>query len=329
MTSEERQRTPLNALSSAPSVALWSMELCDLLDGKREAFIEHLADAAEYTEDQVGRSSGESESRAHLVVALNNIVEVWTPSPYDNLDRQSLLLDLLRRYTLPSGFPKLVLFVELQNVHPASSPEYQRVVSLQRKALYAMENYFPTAPALPKGSPTPYDDAFRQYVKLLKNLRGQPEHAAYALRTLLKIGADALDGDEVVRALTRYPRAIRGILQFILEPEDRAQAARDLDRLYNVCLSLKGPAEMHFRSELTSLGGEFVDSIQGPRVLLPRHSEEIVIRIREGNFTRYSRLCECFNAASLDSNIRTLLATVPEEIKEAGRGRHAPPEKDE
>lgn len=321
MTSEERQRTPSNALRTEPSVALWSAELWELLDGKRAAFIEHLADAADYTEDQVRRSSRESESRAHLVVALGSILEVWNPTPHDNPDRQSLLLDLLRRYTPPSGFPKLVLFVELQNIHQTSSPEYQRVVRLQRKALHAIENYFPAAPALPDGSPTANDAAFQKYVNLLTNLISHPGHAAYAMRTLFKLGVLRLDGDAIVRALADYPSGIRGILQYLLEPEHHFQAESDLGDLYNVCLRV-GNAEEHFRVELGPQA-VFEDAIDGPCVLLPKSSTKIPIRIHEDNCFRYAQLCERRNSAPLQRRVRKILTTVRQEIEASSRTREA------
>jgi len=320
MTPENLQRTPSDALWTNPSVALWSTELLELLDGKREPVIEHLASAAEYTEDQVMRSTRQSESRAYLVVALDQLVKGWNATPHDAPDFLSLLFDLLRRYTPPNGFPKLMRFLELQNVHGVLSPEYQRALRLQRKALHAMENYFPAAPASPDGSPTAKDSAFQKYVNLLTNLISHPGHAAYAMRSLFKLAVLRLDGDDIVRALADYPSGIRGILQYLLEPEHHVQAEADLGQLYNVCLRVD--AEKDFRVELQSLGAVFEDAIDAPYVLLPQSSKKILIRILEDNCLRYAELFERRNKASLKSRVRQLLTTVQQNIGTGGKTRN-------
>jgi hypothetical protein len=276
----------------------------------KETFVEHLAEDAQFTEDQIARFSREFESRERHRATLDTFVTAWNPGPRDDPDFQSVLFAQLATYTPPMGFPKLLRFLQLTDSYPALSAERHQQMELQRKALCAMESYFPAAPASPDSRPTQHDAAFTNYVDLLTNLLDQPEHSAYAIRTLLRLGVLPLGGEAVASALTAHPPCTSGILQHILDPARRVQLEGNLSQLYNICLGIGSLLEQRFRVELASLGGKCVDGIEGPRVLVPGDQRVVLIKVGEEHYVTYSEISERRTNAESRRTLRQVLDNV-------------------
>lgn len=278
MATDERTNEFLR-LRSDPTVERWKIELGRVLNGQRDFTIDQLGSAAEYAADLVRRSTDPAASQAHLLGALNNLVSVWQPSHLDSDDYLWKLLDLVRRYTPPAGFGRIVEF--LKHLGPPDEAVAVNAGSdVRLKALHAFQRYFPAPPPPTSDETVSERDggrartsfnaqlaAFEIYLDILWDYVEYARYAGYAARILMQLRALRPDDIVLTGLLVRQPAALRGILDHCFNEPNHNRGERALMDVYLHCLKSDEPdLETVFRDEVQQAGAMLTYTEHGPQI---------------------------------------------------------------
>lgn len=288
----------------------WETELRRVMLGERETEIDHARNAADYLEGLLSQSSDQAASRTYFLDALDRLLSTWTPDEKTSSRSVSHLLDIIAKYTPPTGWPKLVRLLS-RRAEPAEGTGTALTAELRQSGLRALAAYpeatYGVAGQLRDKAVIAYDEfgdvSRAAYRQLLWSHLSLPECALYAARALLDSQLVNLQREEIASMILAGPLVIRGVLLWLFEAPGEGTALVYFPSIYSACLyadrhrASETRLERIFCDEVVSLGGKVAFAGEGPVITLPS-STVVTLDLRsDDHYDVYFQLfCERQNA---------------------------------
>ena len=170
-------------LISNPSKDLWLWDLQLCLEGEwlRNVQYEHLGNLSGRYDDILERVHEKENALKTLVMAIEQLLETHNPQQISpNVRKTSMILDLIGKFTPPSGFDWVVRMLNTLSMPTSETPRVIGGEDIHLQALHALESY---QGKLPEQLLPVYLDILKKYAN-----SGNSWYASYALRTLGQLG---------------------------------------------------------------------------------------------------------------------------------------------
>jgi hypothetical protein len=286
----------------------WGIDLRKLVNGEREDALEHLGGIEDYIEVMLAEADDISLAEQAFNTALEKLVQTWQPTAVESEEQASNILELIRSYTPPPGFVKVIEYIHWLNQFAATrdiEAVRRRDEDLHLKALVALEGYYGTAPQPPEDESA----AYRTYIDILKEDFESPVRCGYALRRLLELKV-AEFGEDVVNAIIyKNPTALKELVSMLLDPNRKSMLEQSLAFIYIICLEAGDEAEVEFGQAVIFCGGH-IERIRNKGPVIHIQGRIITITLRDHLLHKYLLLTLRREAAAGRDKLESLSAHV-------------------
>lgn len=235
----------------------WQADLRRLISGGRGATLERLGGVEEYVEMNLEEADDRDAAKQAFDEALEKLVQTWRPSTLSEEDAP-LLLDLIRLYTPPGGFVKVVTFIQRLKLF-ADAPGGGDAAGggdVFRNALGVLESYYGAAPPPPEDASA----AYKTYLDLLREELLSPANSGYAARRLIELKVLEPKSEEIRRLIETSPLGVGDLVNLLLNLNHHAYAEEGLTTVLTYCVNAGDEAVLEFQRAVARCGGKIKDS---------------------------------------------------------------------
>jgi hypothetical protein len=296
----------IKPLLTAPAVPLWQQELEKVLLGKRDHIVDRHRSIQGYVEVLWAQSSNAALAERTFRGALRKVVRDWRPSIPRSEYYFAAILELIGAYTPPSGFIRVLGHIQRWGYFGRNVTGPTTGRDLHLKALIALQNYFPTAPALAQDAP-----GFNPYVVMLHEMVKDPTYSGHSARRLIELELLQLSDQEVVDAIRQNVETLRELIPTLLKTSRRSRAPRDLALIYYQALATGENVDQIFAQAATAHRARFEPQMPVP-IIYFENGEVIKFYFTAEEMEKHARL---HDQASRVSEVATLIRETHEASK--------------
>jgi hypothetical protein len=287
LTSGGDEEGPLDGPADKSSIFSWGVDLRRLISGQRELSLINLGGVEEYIEMNLEEADDRETAKQAFDEALGKLVQTWQPSVLDDGHNIAYLLDLIKIFTPPGGFVKVVEFIQRIRQF-AYTPGREDMVAanhgLLRNALGALESYCRVPPVTPEDR----SPAYETYLDLLREGLRNPQHNGYALKRLIELKVISLKSVEIKQLIEKRPAILIELVNLLLDPNRRSDAEDNLTNVLTYCLNIGDDVVWEFEQAIAQCGGEIEDSNEEERpIRIIYGGEELQLNLSDSDKALY------------------------------------------